>query len=291
MSAYNMNGGSPCIFRTYRASANGMPDCAIWEVLRATMTHPSLFKGIEIGKLGLRERFVEGGLACSNPTSYLLDEAKRLFPGRQVACIISLGAGHAITINIPRSSRLQRALRIGISVARALKAAHGIATDNERVANEMSKRFSDTMRQAESDRTLDAVVNAIFNRNAVLETIDIGVFSLTQLIYLTNETISPDGRFVSLTTPIAVDVKICPLPTSIFTGRVDALRIIKYYFEKKAQMRRVFVFHGLGGAGKTQTALKAVELMAKKRVKSAVLLPGFAHCISLLPTGSRTSSS
>jgi hypothetical protein len=208
MSAYNMNGGSPCIFRTYLANANAMPDCTIWEVLRATMTHPSLFKEIEVGKPGQRERFVEGGLACGNPTSHLLDEAARLFPGRHVACIISIGAGHAHTIAIPRSSGVERALRLRNPVARALEAAHGIATDNERVADEMSKRFSNTrdfyyrlnvnqgmqdmhasewerrdevvahtrayMRQAESDKTLDAVVEAIRKRNAALATLDIG---------------------------------------------------------------------------------------------------------------------
>jgi predicted acylesterase/phospholipase RssA len=214
MSAYNMNGGSPCLFRTYPANANAMPDCNIWEVLRATMTHPSLFKGIEIGKAGLRERFVQGGLGCGNPTSYLLDEAKRLFPGRKVACIISIGAGHARTIAIPKISRLNRALRLESSVSRALEATHGMATDNERVADEMSKRFADAkgfyyrlnvnqgmqgieasewerldevvahtrayMRQLESDRSLDAIVEAVRKRNATLDAIDIGEITLAQ---------------------------------------------------------------------------------------------------------------
>jgi predicted acylesterase/phospholipase RssA len=204
MPVSNVNGDSPCTFRTYSHAANAVPDCTIWQVLRATMTHPSLFKAVEIGELGLRERFVEGGLVCSNPTSHLLDEAKRLFPGRQVGCIISIGAGHARTMTIPRSNWVKRALWIGRPTTRALKAAHGIATDNERVADEISKRFAATrdvyyrmnvsqgvqgikvsqwerldevvartrayMRQVENNRTLDAMVGAMHKQNSVVDT-------------------------------------------------------------------------------------------------------------------------
>jgi hypothetical protein len=299
MSAYN--GGSPCIFQTYPATSNTMPDCAIWGVLCATMTDPSLFKAIKVGESGLPDRFVAGSYDCSNPTSHLLDEAKRLFPGRQVGCIVSIGAGHAQTISIPSSSWLERALHIRSPVTGALKAAHRMATDSEKVAEEISKRFADTkdfyyrlnvnqgmqgmktsewerqeevvahtrsyLRQTEIDSTLNDVVAAMRKQNAVVETYEIGERSATQRVYGANEMICQDGRLASSSAPLAVGVKLCPLPTSMFTGRVDPLGVIGSYFDNKVQMRRVFVVHGLGGAGKTQTALKAVEQMAGRQVQ------------------------
>jgi hypothetical protein len=215
MSAYN--GGSPCTFRTYPATSNAMPDCAIWGVLRATMTDPSLFKAIKVGESGLPDRFVAGGYDCSNPTSHLLDEAKRLFPGRQVGCTVSIGAGHAQTIAIPSSSWFERALRIRSPVTGALKAAHRMATDSEKVADEISKRFADTkdfyyrlnvnqgmqgintsewerqeevvahtrtyMRQTEIDSMLNEVVAAMHKQNAVVETYEIGEAFDTQRMH------------------------------------------------------------------------------------------------------------
>jgi hypothetical protein len=275
-----------------------MPDCAIWGVLRATMTDPSLFKAIKIGESGLPDRFVAGGYDCSNPTSQLLDEAKRLFPGRQVGCIVSIGAGHAQTIAIPGSNWFERALRIGSPATRALKAACQMATDSEKVAEEISKRFAGQkdsyyrlnvsqgmqgmktsewerqeevvahtrsyLRQTEIDSTLNEVVAAMHKQNAVVETYEIGEAFDTQRMHGAHQMICPDGRLASSAVPLAVGVRLCPLPTSMFTGRVDPLGVIGSYFDNRAQMRRVFVIHGLGGAGKTQTALKAVQLMAER---------------------------
>jgi predicted acylesterase/phospholipase RssA len=218
MSAYNMNAGSPCFFRTYPATSNAIADCKIWEALRATMAHPSLFKSIEIGELGLRERFVDGALGCGNPTSHLLDEAKRVFRGRRITSIVSIGAGHAHIVQIPQCSGLERALRIDSPVARALKAAQGMAADNERVADEVAKRFVETkelyyrlnvnqglqgieaskwerldevathtrvyMQQVESSRTIDGTVDAICKRDAVLDTVHIGGALLAQYIII-----------------------------------------------------------------------------------------------------------
>jgi Cdc6-like AAA superfamily ATPase len=46
----------------------------------------------------------------------------------------------------------------------------------------------------------------------------------------------------------------------MFTGREDILEKMESYFSKPASLeRRLFVLHGLGGAGKTQLALKFVQ--------------------------------
>ena len=52
----------------------------------------------------------------------------------------------------------------------------------------------------------------------------------------------------------------CPPPSRAFTGREDILEQMQDYFFGASPMdRRLFVLCGLGGAGKTQLALKFVQ--------------------------------
>ncbi|KAF8598764.1 TPR-like protein [Ceratobasidium sp. AG-I] len=56
-----------------------------------------------------------------------------------------------------------------------------------------------------------------------------------------------------------------PPPSSDFTGREDILEMMqRYFFSHLSSSRRIFVLHGLGGAGKTQLALKFVQLHKKR---------------------------
>ncbi|KAF8594629.1 TPR-like protein, partial [Ceratobasidium sp. AG-I] len=52
----------------------------------------------------------------------------------------------------------------------------------------------------------------------------------------------------------------CPPPSRVFTGRQNILDQMDSYFSQAVSLeRRLFVLHGLGGAGKTQLALKFVQ--------------------------------
>ena len=58
---------------------------------------------------------------------------------------------------------------------------------------------------------------------------------------------------------------IPPLPIDIFTGRNDYLKILEEGFELsgtaiRTEKQREFVLYGSGGMGKTQLALKFVDL-------------------------------
>jgi hypothetical protein len=139
MSKHIMNASRPTIFRSYEVGANSGPNCTIWEALYATMAHPDLFKSIEIGEHSVRQSFIGGELGCSNPIAHVLAEAKRVYPNRHVSCILSIGAGHARTIHIPDSSLPERIFR-----TKELVAMKDMATDNERVAEEMATRFRGT---------------------------------------------------------------------------------------------------------------------------------------------------
>jgi hypothetical protein len=53
----------------------------------------------------------------------------------------------------------------------------------------------------------------------------------------------------------------CPPPSQIFQGRQDILARMDDYFSKDIGKRHVYVLHGLGGSGKTQIALKFLDMM------------------------------
>lgn len=139
MAKHNLNASLPVLFRSYDVTSNRGPDCAIWQALYATMAHPDLFKGIDIFCASGPQSFVGGELGCSNPIAHVLSEVSQLYPSRQVACVISIGAGHARTIHVPDPSLRRLVLRTQDVVV-----MKDMATDSERVAEEMAVRFRDT---------------------------------------------------------------------------------------------------------------------------------------------------
>ncbi|CAE6463674.1 unnamed protein product, partial [Rhizoctonia solani] len=136
MAGHNLNAGLPVMFRSYTVATNPGPNCAIWRAGYATMAQTGLFKGIDIVDSAVSQSFVGGELGCSNPVAHVLSEAARLFPEGQVGCVISIGAGHAHTIQVPSASRWSRTQ--DVMVMRAM------ATDSERVSEEMAARFQGT---------------------------------------------------------------------------------------------------------------------------------------------------
>ena len=137
VSSANM--ASPTRFRTYPIYVNETYNCFIWEAARATSAAPTFFKPIAIGIPPLDESFVDGGLRCNNPITQVLAEAHDLWPGRKVACVVSIGTGQVNRISIPPSTFLTR--NIPLDVVNALA---NIATDCEQVAADCEHRFPDS---------------------------------------------------------------------------------------------------------------------------------------------------
>ncbi|KAJ7808107.1 hypothetical protein B0H14DRAFT_1521393 [Mycena olivaceomarginata] len=54
-------------------------------------------------------------------------------------------------------------------------------------------------------------------------------------------------------------VNHCPPPSRIFHGRRDILDKMHHSFTSNAGIQHIYVLHGLGGAGKTQIALKFIN--------------------------------
>jgi patatin-like phospholipase/acyl hydrolase len=109
----------------------------VWEAARATCAAPAFFKRISIGVSPLAEEFIDGGLGCNNPTLVLLQEAKLAFPGRHIACIISIGSGAVQTIAIPKPSLFQKMLPTDV-----ISAMKKIAADCQQVSENAARRFS-----------------------------------------------------------------------------------------------------------------------------------------------------
>jgi hypothetical protein len=78
-----------------------------------------------------------------------------------------------------------------------------------------------------------------------------------------------DGPIVSMvadTEPVS-STGISFQPTSVFTGREDILNQLDDYFSLEGpdkDKQHIFVLYGLGGAGKTQIALKFVDMFCNR---------------------------
>ncbi|QRW09968.1 kinesin light chain [Ceratobasidium sp. AG-Ba] len=270
MSKHNMNAGIPVTFRSYLGEANQTPDCPIWQALSATMAHPGMFKPVEINSDHLRQHFVDGGLGCNNPTAHVLAEVKSILPGRHVSSVVCIGAGHPDTIQLADRTLFKRLLPSDV-----LALTKGIALDAERVANEMDARFRSTsgvyfrfsvdqgiqnVKIGEWEKLTHVSANAqAYMRSArVSKAIDEAVVAIQERS-LALGTSQIDGEIQPNTTAHPTNYKACPAPSLAFTGRKDIVERIVSCIAKGDTQRRVFVLHGLGGAGKTQLALKAVD--------------------------------
>ncbi|KAG8705087.1 hypothetical protein FRC09_003165 [Ceratobasidium sp. 395] len=270
MSEHNLNASTPRVFRSYQGPSNQMPNCTIWEALRASMAHPELFKGIDIGEASVKESFIGGDMSCSDPTPHVLAEIGMLYPDRHVASIVCIGAGHARTIYVPKPNPLHRIMPINVLVA-----MKDIATDGERVAQEMAMRFQNTeniyfrfsadqgmqdvrMSQWQRRNEVIAHTRTYVQQTEVTERINKAAQSIIARRRAL-KTAHVDGRAQQQLGHLAPSMKQCPAPSSVFTGYENHISQVSNCLLGPAEEQRICVVHGLGGAGKTQLALKVAE--------------------------------
>ncbi|QRV95672.1 kinesin light chain [Ceratobasidium sp. AG-Ba] len=289
MSKHNMTALIPRIFRSYEGMHSQMPNRPIWEVVRASMAHPELFDSFLISDGPIRESLVGGDIGCSNPTPHVLAEVSMLYPDRRVSSIICIGAGHARTIQMPESNLIQRVMPSNV-----LAAMKQVATDSERVAEDMAERFEDTpkvyfrfnvdqglqkiqtaewqrmgevvahtrayMSKSEVTRQMKKAVEAIVGRKAIIRASHIGGKAQKSLAQLS----SMRQPLEQILPAQIVEFKRCPAPSPAFTGREHQISQISECLIGPPNERRVSVVHGIGGSGKTQIALKVVERTQNK---------------------------
>ena len=91
MCATRADSSKPVKFRSYRSETVDEVMCTIWEASRATSAASTFFDPISIGPF--RETFVDGATGVNNPVEEAYQEARLLWPGRDIECLISLGTG------------------------------------------------------------------------------------------------------------------------------------------------------------------------------------------------------
>jgi hypothetical protein len=131
-------------FRTFIVRNYATPNCKIWEAARATTAAPTFFKRIAIGEPGqIKEQFLDAAVGCNNPTQEVLDESRLVFgDDRPLGVLISLGTGQKSNPSLTSSSAFQKILPAKLNeFANLLKVLAKIATDSEKVADDMSRRF------------------------------------------------------------------------------------------------------------------------------------------------------
>ncbi|KZT38064.1 hypothetical protein SISSUDRAFT_1062274 [Sistotremastrum suecicum HHB10207 ss-3] len=291
MSLHNLSPASPRMFYTYAAPKFPSTNCTIWEAARATIAEPTFAESIEIDVAApLKEGYVGSSTGNSNPIHQVLEQSALLHPFRDVGCVISIGAGKAGPISLPPPRTI-----LGTIFTRMIRPAytlgtnllHEMATDTDRAAEEISKRFGSAagpyfrltvehglqniklneweklpdvtthtqqyLRLAEADHKVHLAAQHLFRAPRLLSSL--AACGLIQV----------KSRLSQL------NLKSCPLPSKIFTGRHDILQRMTSFFDPISnKMRRVFVIHGVGGSGKTQTAYKFVD--ERKSWFSAILL-------------------
>ncbi|KAG8723718.1 hypothetical protein FRC09_002056 [Ceratobasidium sp. 395] len=244
-----MRAGSPTCLRTYTISdTSSLPDCTIIEAICSSCALAGLFKPMDVPETrGIKSTYV--GLSSFNPMVQLLDEATHLFRNEHLACVVSIGAA-------------QRQLS---------------ATDCERVAQEMLVRFMnrpghyfrlsvsqgmDNIKAIDWEKRSEGTVHArsyigVQENDAIMAGIARVVLEKNKGVPMMHLRGSiPEVPSTTHT------IKLCPAPSPLFVGRGDLLNRIERCLGD-AQGQHVCVVHGLGGVGKTQLALKYVEMHAK----------------------------
>ncbi|KAF8176817.1 hypothetical protein K438DRAFT_1681728 [Mycena galopus ATCC 62051] len=272
MNAANMS--LPVLFRTYNTPDHRAMDCTIWQAGRATTATPNFFKQIKIGPLGMEEAFVDGGIGQNNPIAALSLEARVLFPESQIACIISLGTGKPHTIRVHKPSLLQHLLPRDI-----VKAIKGIAMDCEKEHQQFACDFDQVsnvyfrfnVEQGLQDIQLNQWEKlgdvAAHTRQYILSSPAKG--HLADAVKSLSQKIGKVSTICHNATTSTTEFKQakpestvtrCPPPSHIFQGRQDILQKMNEYFSRDIGARHVYVLYGLGGSGKTQIALKFLEM-------------------------------
>ncbi|QRV81203.1 nephrocystin-3 protein [Ceratobasidium sp. AG-Ba] len=258
------------VFRSYHGPVYQMPNHPIWLAMRASMAHPELFKSVEIGSEATRETLMGGGTIHSNPAPEVLSEVSAMYPDRVVSSIVCIGAGHVRRIQIPRPNPLRRGVPINV-----LMAVKRIATDSERVAEEMSARFINAPKvyyRFNVDQGIQDTGAGGFQQTNEVETHTLAYVRRPEIFLRLSEAASSIVRrrlelgtdsIGGITTQPSVrrttGVKLCPVPSPIFTGRVSHVAQATTCLLGPPNERRVCVLHGPAGVGKTQIALKVME--------------------------------
>jgi len=79
---------APVLFKSYEVDGTEI-QCTILQAARATCAAPSFFPPAEVDD----DQYIDGGLGFNNPAEEALREAARIWPDREIGCLVSIGTG------------------------------------------------------------------------------------------------------------------------------------------------------------------------------------------------------
>lgn len=133
VAVYKHAVGLPKVFLTNDPNDK---ETKIWQALRATSAAPTFFEEMSFGVP--RITYIDGGLGYNSPCVEIDAQAKSIWEGRAIGCVVSIGTGLQTIPNIQKTGWL--ALD-DLSIAGAIVQ---MATSTTRVDNEMQRMYRDT---------------------------------------------------------------------------------------------------------------------------------------------------
>ena len=79
---------APVLFKSYEVDGTEIL-CTVLQAARATTAAPTYFPPEEIED----DQYVDGGIGYNNPAEEALREARRIWPTREIGCLVSVGTG------------------------------------------------------------------------------------------------------------------------------------------------------------------------------------------------------
>ncbi|KAF3015299.1 hypothetical protein E8E14_008148 [Neopestalotiopsis sp. 37M] len=112
-------------------------ECSIWEAARATSAAPLFFEPITLRRSGAT--FVDGAVRANNPVEEAVNEARSLWPDREVGCLLSLGTGISVRPGFdPKKNSLHAVLASLAKIATDANAKH-IAFKNSHYGSQLTR--------------------------------------------------------------------------------------------------------------------------------------------------------
>ncbi|KAH8826740.1 hypothetical protein DL96DRAFT_1211556 [Flagelloscypha sp. PMI_526] len=262
MHAVNLH--HPILLRNYRSRTDAdPPKCTVVEAIRATIAMPDFFMPVTLGPPHRQiDYFSPACYGFNNPIDQVRQEAKAVFPGQSISCIISLGCGHPGPVQIKDAKE---------DTARAVVQ---LAMDSVRAAEQTYRRLAGipnlyfrfdvpygleraVLRLNPTLSEIQAHIRAYVGQEQTSDRINSAVKQLVERLP-SIEASELDG-ILPVEATATVWVKKCPLPSPNFTGRRDELDHMYAYFSSGVgTTSHIYVIYGLGGSGKSQLLFQFV---------------------------------
>ncbi|KAA6412978.1 MAG: hypothetical protein FRX48_02721 [Lasallia pustulata] len=265
---------TPARLRSYEATRLGVGDRAtISGAALATSAATTFFDPVTIGT----RTYADGAFGANNPVEEVLAEAKDIWSpkkdnvGELVKCFVSIGTG--VLGMTPIASGAWKLMS---------QTLVEISTETEKTAENFRRRHGEMFKEKRVFRFnvqkgLEQVGLEEYEKQGIIETVTdlymesedhvVAVEDCAENLQAKKSPIGDPEVLRDSTHSSAHDIsqgtfKARPRPSPKFTGRKKYLdRLDSFFFTKTSprQANRIFLLHGMGGAGKTQICLKFAD--------------------------------